>query len=335
MRTGILFFLALSITAVGILSGAEKPPKAAKTAKLGVKTPGVQIPLDLLKGEAEIPIEGGASALVFTRDAIFASTPVAVARIDPKTNKVSETFQGFKKPCGGMESAFDSIWVPDCESQMLHRLDPKTGKITASIGAGAGKAHTAIAASKDSVWALTDDKTTLSRVDPKANTVVAEVRLPAGCDSIAFGEGALWVTCPKESKVLRIDPKTNLVVERIEVASQPTSVDFGEGSVWVLCRLEGKVARIDPKTNKVSATIDLGIPDAEGRVAFGEGSVWVSAKQFPISRIQPRTDSVVQQFAGDGGGEIRTGLGSVWLANTKQGLVWRLDPKRISATLAE
>ena len=46
-------------------------------------------------------------------------------------------------------------------------------------------------------------------------------------------------------------------------------------------------------------------------------------------------EKVVQQFAGDGGGMIQFGLNSVWLTNTAYKNVWRIDPKRIAATLGE
>ena len=39
--------------------------------------------------------------------------------------------------------------------------------------------------------------------------------------------------------------------------------------------------------------------------------------------------------ATDGGDAIRFGLGSVWLSNLRAANVWRLDPKRIVATLPE
>jgi len=92
---------------------------------------------------------------------------------------------------------------------------------------------------------------------------------------------------------------------------------------------------VDPKTNKVVATIDVGVPGTGGEISFGEGSLWVTAFEFPLSRIDPATDKVVQQFAGKGGDAVRAGLGSVWLSNLEAGNVWRIDPKRIEATLPE
>jgi streptogramin lyase len=256
-------------------------------------------------------------------------------RINAKTNKPGDPLAGFHKPCGGAVSAFGSLWVPNCGDQTVARLDPKSGKITATVASGVASALPSIAASADSVWVLSDDKTTLSRIDPQLNQVVAELRLPGACNSLTFGENALWITCPSEDRVLRVDPQSNLVDKRIEVSAQPRAIAIGESSIWVLCQKEGKVERIDPKTFKVSKSIPLEVPGAEGGIAIGQGSVWVTLTGFPITRIDPGTDKVVQQFYGDGGGAIYFGLNSVWLSNLKERTLRRLDPKRILATLAE
>jgi hypothetical protein len=69
-------------------------------------------------------------------------------------------------------------------------------------------------------------------------------------------------------------------------------------------------------------------------MAFGEGSLWVSMPGFPITRIDPVGERVVQQFYGEGGGFLVTTQNSVWLADTG-GKLLRLDTRRIAATLAE
>jgi virginiamycin B lyase len=77
------------------------------------------------------------------------------------------------------------------------------------------------------------------------------------------------------------------------------------------------------------------VPGEGGDIAVGEGSVWVTSFDFPLSRIDPASNKVVQQFVGEGGDAVRVGQGSVWLTNLKGQKVWRLDPRRIEATLAE
>jgi len=105
--------------------------------------------------------------------------------------------------------------------------------------------------------------------------------------------------------------------------------------VWTINQGDGTISRVDVKTNKVVATIEAGIPGGGGEIAVGEGSVWVTSFEYPITRIDPSTNKVAQQFYGPGGDAIRVGHGSVWLSNLRQSNVWRLDPKRIEATVPE
>ncbi len=56
---------------------------------------------------------------------------------------------------------------------------------------------------------------------------------------------------------------------------------------------------------------------------------------FPITRIDPASDKVVQQFYGEASGALQSGLGFLWFADAKSGKLLKFDPKRIIATLAE
>jgi streptogramin lyase len=296
----------------------------------------VQIPFASLKAEAEFSV--APSWIVIAESPLLPdSAKDAIEKIDAKANKLSDPIPGLSKPCGGAVSAFTSLWVPTCGDANLTRVDFKAAKVTRKLAVGADAVVPSVAATADSIWAFTDDKTTLARIDPELNVVVAEIRLPAGCNSLTFGETALWVTCPSENRVLRINPETNQVDKHIETSASPKALVIGEGSVWVLCEREGQVQRIDPKTNKISKTIDLGAPAIGGGMADGLGSLWVTMQGFPLTRIDTTTDKekVVQQFYGEGGGAIQVGLGSIWLSNFTSGTLWRIDPKRVAATLAE
>jgi streptogramin lyase len=325
-----LFPLCLAISLA--LHAADKKPVAAPRA--GIKTPGVQIPIASLKPEAIID---AAPAWIGVADQLLLPNAAksTLDRLDLKTNTVGEPVPGVTKPCGGAVSAFTSIWVPSCADQSLVRVDPKKWEVTAKVAAGVAKAPLIVAATTDSLWLFSVARTTLSRVDPDQNAVVAEIRLAAGCSALAFGETALWAACPGEDRVLRINPQTNLVEKRIEVAARPRALAVGEGSIWVLCEKDGKIDRIDPKTNKVTKSIELGVPGAAGGIAVGLGSVWVTLDGFPLTRIDPGAEKVVQQFFGTGGGAIQIAANALWLSNLRDGTLWRLDPKRVQATLAE
>ena len=335
VATGIYLVLAVAVTC-GFAGDQRRPGKRAALPALGVKTPGVRIPFADLKSELEFepPV---APAWIAFADSILLPSQDGLTRIDPKTkeSKLGEPIGGLIDPCAGLVSAFNSLWVPNCGDGTVARIDSKTYKMTAKLAIGTGGRRASIAATPDSVWMFTDRRGTLSRIDPVQNLVVAEFRVYADCSTVVFGEAALWLVCPVENRVLRVDPKTNLVDKSIEVSAAPIALALGESSVWVLCEREGKVERIDPKTNKVSKTIELGAPAMGGAIAFGEGSVWVSTAGFPIARIDPQAEKVVQQFYGEGGGFLLTTPNSLWLSNSATGKVLRFDTRRIAATLAE
>ena len=308
----------------------SSPPAAPRD---GLKTPGVQIPFASLKAEAELQM---APAWIAVSDSLIVPASDGLLKIDPRDNKPGEPAAGLGKPCSGAVSGFNSIWTLDCAAGAIVRLDTKTWKQSAQLAAGAGAAQPGIAVTGDSVWAFTDSKATLSRIDPEQNLVVSEMRFQSDCNSVQFAESALWVICPAEDRLYRVNPATNVIEKHIELSAHPAALAFGENSLWALCLKDGKVERIDPKANKVTKTIELGVPgSAKGGIAVGSGSVWVTLDGFPLTRIEAASEKVVQQFWGAGGGALQFAFNSVWLSNLHEGTLWRIDPRRVAATLAE
>ncbi len=331
-----------AICAISVLISQGQPPAPpasgapAKPKRPGVSTPGVKIPIGKLKPEAVYSVPGVPDWLAIDEQAWVSNSPKnTVHRLDPKTNTVTATVEVGIHPCSGLAAAFGSLWVPNCGDKTIARIDLQSNAVTATLPMTIGDSEGSIATGAGSVWIMMDAKGTLARIDPDTSKVVAEIDVASGSFGLAFGEGALWVTSTEHNSVARVDPNTNLVAETITVGKSPRFIAAGGGAVWVLNQGDGSVSRIDPKTNKVAATIEVGVPGPGGEIAYGEGAVWVTSFEFPLSRIDPATNKVVQQFYGPGGDSVRVGLGSVWLSNLRQGNVWRLDPRRIEATLPD
>jgi virginiamycin B lyase len=324
---------ALTIALLG-LAAAGNPQSNPRPPRPGVKAAGVKIPIERLKPDAVFVYAGAPDWLAIDESVWVSNRPKdSVARLDAKTNTVGAVIPVGKGPCSGLAAGFGSLWVPNCGDKTMARVDLKTGAVTATFTITIASSEGSVATGAGSVWLTTDAKGTLARIDPDTNNVVAEVYLPTGSYGLTFGEDALWVTSTEHDSVARVDPRTNLIVETIKVGKAPRFVAAGGGAVWTLNQGDGSVTRIDPKTNKVTATIEVGVPGPGGDISVGEGSVWVTSFEFPLSRIDPATNAVVQQFYGKGGDAVRVGLGSVWLSNIEAGNVWRLDPKRVEATL--
>lgn len=325
---GVIFI----ILAVHLMQAVAETP-APRKPRPGVSDPNLRIPIERLVPEAVYPVPGHPDWLVIDEHTWVSSAPSnVVAQLDPKSSRVLSLVTVGKNPNSGIAVGFGSVWVPLCGDNVLARLDIKTAEITARIPMTFADEEGGIAVGAGSVWVLTDLKSTLARIDPTNNTVVAEIRVASGSSAVAFGENSVFVTSTKENLLLRVDPKSNLVTDRIKVGPSPRFLAIGEGSAWTLNQGDGSVTRVDPKSSKVVATIEVGVPGGGGEISVGEGSVWVTSFEFPITRIDPRRNQVVQQFYGPGGDAIRVGQGWVWLSNLREGNVWRIDPRRIEAT---
>jgi YVTN family beta-propeller protein len=303
--------------------------KSSHPRQSGVTTPGVQRSMADLHPEAIFAVAGKPDWLVVTSDAVWVTSSNVnhVVRLDPVTNRTS-LIVNIARPCSGLASGFGSVWVPSCGAHALLRVDSKTGHIVGRIPAGPADSEGGITTDDGSVWIATSKKGLLARIDPETNKVVATVKIPSGSYVPAFAEGSVWITSTEHNLLTRVDPQSNRVIASIPVGPQPRFLTVGAGSVWTLNQEDGTISRVDIATNRLAATIPAGIAGEGGEIAFGEGSIWATLFGFPISRIDPASNRVVQQWVGKGGDSIRIGHGSVWLSNLAQGTVWRLNPRQ-------
>jgi virginiamycin B lyase len=294
----------------------------------GVNAPGVRRSMSEVHPLATFAVEGEPDWMVVTEDAVWVTSSNVnhVVRLDPATNRAGAIVT-IHKPCSGLAAGFGSIWVPSCGAHTLVRVDPQTGKIQTEIPVGPADSEGGITVGAGSVWIATDKKGLLARIDPHTNQVVAEIAIPSGSYAPAFADGAVWITSTEHNVVTRVDPQTNQVIVSIPIGPQPRFLTVGAGSVWTLNQGDGTISRVDTKTNKLVATIEVGIPGTGGEIAFGDGSVWATVFRIPMSRVDPATNTVVQQWIGGGGDSIRLGHGSIWLTDFAHSTVWRLDPK--------
>jgi virginiamycin B lyase len=311
------------------------PPPAPRPKRPGVTSPGVRIPITKLKPDAVYDVPGAPDWMAVDKEVWVSNSPKGtVSRLDPGSS-AAITFTAGKNPCSGLAAGFGSVWVPNCGDSTIARLDLKDGKNQATFPLTIADEEGGVAIGAGSFWILTDTKGTLARVDPATNKVVAEIYVAPGSFAAAFGDNAVWVTSSEKNTLTRVNAQTHVIEATIPVGPKPRFLTFGEGAVWTLNQGDGSISRVDAKTNKVIATIEAGVPGGGGEISAGEGSVWVTTFEYPITRIDPSTNKVAQQFFGEGGDSIRAGLGWIWLTNIRAGTVWRIDPKRILATLAE
>jgi len=310
---------------------AQAPATEPNLPKPGVKE--VQVPFASLRTTATFKIGGTADWVLVTENAVWvaATKPYTVQRIDPTTNRIIAKVSLSGEACSGLESAFESIWVPVCgEHPALVRMSALTNRITATLPIAAAGPEGGITASADSIWMVTGKNGVLTRIDPETNTVRQTISIPPGSFNPLFADGIVWVTGFESNIVTAVDASTGTVLATIAVGPKPRFLTAGADSIWTLNQGDGTVSRIDQKSRKLIATIQLGIPGAGGDICFGEDSVWATVFDVPLTRVDTKTNKVPRQWVGRGGDSLRVGHGSVWLTDYRRGLLWRIPFTQLS-----
>ncbi len=271
----------LPLLFAALLLAQDAPPPQPKAPpkrppKPGVTTPGVRREMSAIQPEAVFKIEGAPDWQVVTEDA---------------------------------------LWVANEPKDTIHRLDPKTNQVAATVTVGK-KPCSGLAAGFGSIWTPSCGDHTLVRVDARTNRVIATI--PAGPaeseGGIAASPEGVWLVTDAKGVLSRIDPATNRVGSEVAIAPKSASVLYGEGSIWVTTPEKNLLTRVDPKTAKVTATIEVG--PGPRFLTVGAGSIWtLNQGDGSISRVDGKTGKLITNIVvgiPGGGGEIAFGEGHIW-----------------------
>jgi YVTN family beta-propeller protein len=181
----------------------------------------------------------------------------------------------------------------------------------------------------------------LVEIDARTNKRVSAVHMGAGIGAVAVGQNAVWVTNASDHALERVDPDRNELMKTIGLGIGPDAVAVGEDAVWAAEADFSKpssgvatVTRIDPSANEPGPTRTIRrlqgpIPvrgGAEPVIAVGGGAVWVGNWDDPVFRLDPGTLEVVAQVEGVQSRALAVGEEGVWLVETFDKTVTRIDP---------
>jgi hypothetical protein len=140
--------------------------------------------------QAEFPastIAAGEEGVCF----LSADNPSSVMRIDPRTNRASETIEVGASFLWGIAVGAGSVWATAREEGLLWRIEPGQSPVTRTIDVGFGV--TFVNFGEGAVWAGNYSDSTVSRIDPRTNTV-SERTSTGTPQALAAGAGAAWVS---------------------------------------------------------------------------------------------------------------------------------------------
>ena len=258
----------------------------------------------------------------------------------PKDVTAAVPTPGFPGPVG---TGFGSVWVAGHRNGALHRVDPRTEEVVATLEVPDTLCGE-LAFGGGSVWAMNCGQGGVSwiyRIDPLANRVAGRQR---GVSPV-IAAGSLWLVDDEAGAVVRIDPRSGRRLARVRRLGIDAEAPFyltgvGEGSVWLYSEA-GAVARISQDTNRVTAVVPLpgarpGGPAGRGflfggSTAFAGGAVWV-ANPAGLFRIDPAADRArrfpvrARPFSEYGHISLAVGAGRVWMRAGDRRVVG-IDPR--------
>jgi virginiamycin B lyase len=323
MRTALTLVIFILVSAGSGLAQTASGPRNAP--RPGVKS--VQVPYSSLRPSATIKVGGTADWVLIGENAVWvaSTTPFAVVRIDPATNRIVAAVPVPGEACSGLAFGFGSVWVPICGKRAeLVRIDTDENKIAAVLPQAPSGPEGGIAVSDDSVWMMTDKSGTLIRIDPDHDTVRQKITIPPGSYNPIYSDGTLWITSVESNVLTAVDAATGRVLDSTSIGPKPRFLTSGGGSIWTLNQGDGTISRVDEKTRRVVATLTAGIPGPGGDIDYGEDSVWSTVFEVPLTRVDATTNVVVKQWVGQGGDSLRVGFGSLWITDYRKGLISRI-----------
>lgn len=217
----------------------------------------------------------------------------------------------------------DAVWVASTGPYAVHRIDPKTNRLVASV-TFAGEPCAGLAIGFGSLWVpLCTPTPSLAKVDLAANrlSAVFAVGAAAAESGITVGAGSVWLIVDKHGALVRIDPVSGAIRQTIHVPTGSYNPIFSDGRIWVT-RAEGaEVTGLDAATGTVVATVRTG--PKPRFVTAATGMIWtLNQGDGTLTRVDAQTQAAATIALGTPGhgGDIAFGAGMVWTTMPKMPL---------------
>src|SRR2546426_9724862 len=149
--------------------------------------------------------------------------------------------------------AFDGQYLFQLAEDRIQKIDPKTGRVLATIPAPGG----------------------------------------GGDSGLTWAEGTLWVGQYRDRKIHQVDPETGKILRTIDSNRFVTGVTWIDGELWhgTWEGDESELRRGDPRTGEVLEKIEMPRgAGVSGRESDGRGPVFCGGGPSGASRAVPRPE---------------------------------------------
>jgi len=176
----------------------------------------------------------------------------------------------------------------------------------------------------------------VAAIDPDGSVTTT---LPVGAHPVAAvaAAGSLWVASLDDQTVTRIDVSSRRTLQSIPVGGAPTALAATPGAVWV-SDTTGEISRIDPQYNRPVPTRQLtavsSLPHGTAwPMLAASGSIWIVDPDGYVAQFDPGSGQLTGRVdVGNDPSAVAAGAASLWVANSADGTVTRIDPATLVAS---
>ena len=258
-----------------------------------------------------------------------------LTELDLETGTPGRTVELVGTPIA-VKNGFGSIWALDSFGT-LTRLAESSAAVEAEIEVGSSAPYN-IWVGAGSVWVADDSDGGVIRIDPVSNDVVARIPVGDGPASMAFSGGKAWVANHRDRGITIIDTETNEATPLVRMkAGAPERLALLGGRLWVTGRGIGLLG-LDPATGAVEKVVDVGASGID--LVATDGALWVPSRSAEIDPSGLPTMDALRRVTPNGRMTVAAeptgpldvhglaaGSGSVWLADTTNGVLYRVSTR--------
>jgi virginiamycin B lyase len=250
-------------------------------------------------------------ALAFTLTVAVPAAELAAPR--PMSELVPTVVIQVGKTADWVAITSDAVWVASTGPFAVHRIDPKTNKLLATVTLP-GEPCAGLAVGFGSLWIpLCTATPSLAEVDLGANRLTSVFPVgPAGAEGgVAASADSVWLMIDKLGSLARIDPATGATRQTVKLPAGSYNPYFSDGVIWVT-RAEGAaVTAVDAVSGAILSTVHTG-PKPRFLTAAA-GAIWtLNQGDGTLTRIDAQTRQASKTIAlgtPGHGGDIGAGAG--------------------------
>lgn len=146
---------------------------------------------------------------------VWAATGARLIAFDPSSGEQTRTLE-----CAAdAGTAFDGKHLYQIAETRIHKIDPATGMVVASIPAPGSGSDSGLTWAEGSLWVGQYRDRRIHQLDPKTGAIQRTIESNRFVTGVTWVDGELWHGTWEgdESEIRRIDPKTGAVIERLQM----------------------------------------------------------------------------------------------------------------------